>query len=433
MATIDEPITLQVPTARVFLPLLGPARYKGVRGGRGGGKSYMVAERMIEDCATEHHRVACLREFQTSMADSVKETLETKIRALGVSGLFSSTDTEIRGPFESLIVFKGLRTSLSGRGSSAFALRSLEGFSRAWVEEAQQISQRSLTTMTPTFRRTPEMTGEPEMYFTWNPSAPTDPIERLFRDNDGDPDFVLVRCNYYDNPWFPDDLRRDMERDRRRDPDRYAHVWLGEYEKSSEARVFRNWRVEAFETPPDARLRFGADWGYSNDPTVLIRCWTRGKTLFVDEELYRVGVEIMDLPAFFDGIPGSRKWPIVADSARPETISHMQRHGFPHMRKSVKGRGSVEDGIEFLKSYDIVVHPRCTHAIDELSRYSWKIDPLTEEILPVLEDANNHVVDSLRYGCESERRAPGPIVVSDRALAASRIPSPRVTMQRRYL
>jgi phage terminase large subunit len=188
-----------------------------------------------------------------------------------------------------------------------------------------------------------------------------------------------------------------------RDPEKYAHVWLGEYLRNSEARIFKNWKVEEFETPEDARFYFGADWGFSIDPTVLVRCWMSGRTLFVDQEAYRVGVEIDRTPALFETIPGSKRWPITADSARPETISYMRRHGFGNIGPATKGAGSVEEGIEFLKTYDIVVHPRCRHTSDELTFYSWKVDPLTSEVLPVPADKHNHVIDALRYAVEGVR------------------------------
>jgi len=168
--------------------------------------------------------------------------------------------------------------------------------------------------------------------------------------------------------------------------------------------VFENWRVEAFETPADARFLFGADWGFARDPTVLVRCFVQGRTLFVDHEAYRVGCEIDRTPALFDTVPGSRRGPIIADSSRPETINYMQRQGFGSITGSTKGAGSVEDGVEFLKAHDIVVHPRCRHLIDELALYSYRTDPKTGEIQSELEDRGNHAVDALRYAVEGQRR-----------------------------
>ena len=243
-----------------------------------------------------------------------------------------------------------------------------------------------------------------ELWFTWNPRSSDDPVDLLLRGQNPPSNAKVLQVNYMDNPWFPDVLREEMEYDKRRDPDKYAHVWLGEYLRNSESRVFKNWRIEEFEAPADATHRLGADWGFAIDPTVLVRCHIIGRTLYIDFEAYQIGCEIMDTPELFLTIPEAEKWPITADSARPETISHMRKNGFPKIMPAVKGPKSVEEGVEWLKSYDIVVHPRCVHTIDELTLYSYKTDPLTNRILPVLEDKKNHVIDALRYACEGVRR-----------------------------
>lgn len=411
--------TLRIETPRVFAPLLRPARYKGAHGGRGGAKSHFFAGLLIEECVSQHIRGACLREIQHSIKDSVKQLLEDKIRAYGVEDLFKVTDKEITGPNDSLIVFKGLQNYSTGSGT-ATSIKSLEGFNRAFIEEAQTISQRSLDLATPTFRA-----PGAEMWFAWNPKKETDPVNRLFSENEGDPDFICVEVNYRDNPWFPDDLRKDMERDRRRDPDKYAHVWMGDFERHSESRVFRNWRIaEPDEVFPEAkRFYFGADWGFSTDPTALVRCFIVGRTLYVDYEAYKIGCEIDNTPALFDTVPGARKWPITADSSRPETISYMRRHGFENITHARKGKGSVEEGIEFLKTFDIVVHERCKHMADELSFYSYETDKKTDEVLPVLKDEKNHLIDALRYAVEPTRRATGGVVAAPIIFTAPR-PSP---------
>lgn len=391
----------EILTPRAFLPLLGKHAYKGAKGGRGGGKSYLFADMLVEECCEVHTRFACVREVQSSIKDSVKQLIEDRIRYYGVESEFKITEREIVCPrTDSLVIFRGLQTHTSA------GLKSLAGFTRAWYEEAQSLSKRSMTTAVPTFRE-----NNTQQWFSWNPDKHTDPVDVFFAENDGDPDFVCVTVNYPDNPFFPDKLRRDMERDRLRDPDKYGHVWLGGYRKNSEARVFRNWRVERFETPANAQFYFGADWGYAADPTVLIRCFIQGRTLFVDKVVWKLGCEIDRTPALFDKIPGSRKFDIRADSARPETISYMQRNGFPRLKAATKGPGSVEDGIEFLKSYDIVVHPDCkdpdtgiNHVSDELTQYSYEMDKKTEEITCKLEDKKNHTIDSLRYALENVRR-----------------------------
>jgi phage terminase large subunit len=117
-----------------------------------------------------------------------------------------------------------------------------------------------------------------------------------------------------------------------------------------------------------------------------------------------VGCEIVDIPDLFLSLPDAEKWPLTADSARPETISHVRKHGFPKIMPAVKGARSLEEGVEFLQSYDIIVHPRCVHTIRELTMYSYKVDELTGLVLPVLADKDNHVIDALRYANEGARR-----------------------------
>jgi phage terminase large subunit len=388
---------LVIQTPRVFMPLLKPARYKGAWGGRGSGKSHFFAEMMIEECLAQKTDCVCIREVQKSLNQSVKKLLEAKIEQMGVQSQFRILNTHIECENGGRIIFQGMQNH------TADTIKSLEGYRIAWAEEAQSLSQRSLELLRPTIR----LEGS-EIWFSWNPSQKTDPVDVLLRGDHLPPGAAVVQVNYTDNPWFPDVLQGEMEYDRARDPDKYAHVWLGGYQQHSEARVFKNWTVEEFDAPPGATFRLGADWGFSVDPSVLIRCHLDGRRLLVDYEAYMVGCEIDQLPDLFDRVPEARKWFITADSARPETISYMRNHGFPKINAAIKGPGSLEDGVEFLKSFDIVVHPRCQHLIDELTLYKYKTDPLTGQILPILEDKDNHVIDALRYACEGVRKAQKP-------------------------
>lgn len=377
-------------------------RYVAVKGGRGSAKSRSVATALILRSAAKPLRILCAREIQKSIKDSVKRLLDDEITRTGLNNFFVSTDTEIRGKNGSLFLFSGLRTNPE-------SVKSMEGIDICWVEEAQTVSQKSLDILIPTIRK-----PNSQIFFTWNPNQDSDPVDSMFSQEIMPPDSRLVHVNFTENPWFPDVLKKEMEYDKSRDIDKYLHVWEGQYLTNSETRVFKNWTIDEFDAPPDAIHRFGADWGFAVDPTVLVRCHIIGRTLYIDYEAYMVGCEITNTPELFLTVPESEKYPIVADSARPETISYMRKNGFPKIMAAVKGAKSLEEGIEWLKSYDIVVHPRCKHTIDELTHYSYKKDPLTEKILPVLEDKNNHVIDALRYACESVRRTANskPVVVA---------------------
>jgi phage terminase large subunit len=385
--------TLTIPTAKVFEPLLYPARYKGAYGGRGSAKSHFFAGLTIEEAATQKLDFVCIREVQRTLGQSVKKLLETKIQDFNVGSYFDVQDRRILTKPGGTIIFEGMQDH------NADSIKSLEGYDRAWVEEAQSLSQRSLDLLRPTIRKPGS-----ELWFSWNPNLETDPVDALLRGEKPPADSIVVKANYLDNPWLPQVLKDEIAFDQKRDPDKFAHVWLGGYQKNSAARVFRNWTVEEFDTKKGATFRLGADWGFAVDPSVLVRCYADGRKLYVDHEAYLVGCEIDQLPELFRRVPEAEKWFITADSARPETISYMQRHGFPRISAAIKGARSLEEGVEFLKTFDIVVHPRCRHVIDELASYSYEVDKLTGVVLPRLADKDNHTIDALRYACEGLRR-----------------------------
>ena len=340
--------------------------------------------------ATERNfRIVCVREVQNSIKDSVKQLIEDKIEALGLSQFFTSTDQEIRGRNGSLCIFRGLQNH------TAASIKSLEGFNVAWVEEAQTITQASLDLLTPTIRAPGS-----ELWFSWNPVSADDPVDVLLR-ADPPASAIVVEANWQDNPWFPSALKEDMGQDRERNPDKYLHVWCGRYRTLSEARIFSNWRIKALEPPPRAVWHYGVDFGFAQDPTAALRCCMLDRrTLYVDAEAYEVGVPTEALPALIGRVPDARRWFVTADSARPETIDYLRRNGFPKIRGARKGKGSVEDGISFLQGLDIVVHPRCVNLQRELGAYAYEIDKRTNAIIPRPEDANNHLIDALRYACE---------------------------------
>lgn len=385
---------LVIKTPRVFVPALQPCRYLGIYGGRGSGKSHAVAEKIIEGHIVGKRDTVCLRETQKSLQHSSKKLLEHKIEAMNAGYYFEVQSTRIIPKNGGVIIFEGLQSH------TADSIKSLEGFDEAWVEEAQSLSQRSLDILRPTIRKQGST-----ITFTWNPKNINDPVDALLRGDHVPDNSIIIEANYSDNPFFPEVLKNEMEYDRGRDPDKYAHVWLGQYLRNSSARVFRNWKIEECEPPAGTIFRMGADFGFSIDPSVLIRCWIEGNTLYIDHEAYQIGCEIVNLPTLFMSVPEAERWPLVADSARPETISHLRNNGFPKIQSAVKGARSVEEGVEFLKSYNIIVHPRCVHTIDELTLYSYKTDPLTGQVLPILADKDNHVLDALRYACEGIRRA----------------------------
>jgi phage terminase large subunit len=307
--------------------------------------------------------------------------------------LFSVRESRIVSSAGAEFLFKGLR----GMKNNAAAIKSLEGIDICWVEEGQTISAASWETLTPTIRK-----PDSEIWVTMNPDQETDPVYRLVRNP---PENAIVRkVNWNMNPWFMDtSLPQEREWMRRTDPDAYAHVWEGECRRYTDAQVLLGkYRIESFSPVPGIwnGPYFGADWGFSQDPTALVRLWVHDRVLYVEYEAYGIGVEIDHTPALFDLVPESRKHTIRADSARPETISYMKRQDFCIV-PAEKWHGSVEDGVAHLRGYEaIVIHPRCTHAAEEARLWSFKVDRLSGDVLPTLDERHDHTWDAARYALE---------------------------------
>jgi phage terminase large subunit len=364
-------------------------RYKVLYGGRGSGKSIGIADYLLVKGYEKTERILCTREYQNSIAQSVHTLLRDRIKVLNLQTVYNVTEKMI------LNRENGTEFYFRGLWNNEDNIKSIQGVTKCWVEESQAISRRSLDVLIPTIRE-----ENSEIIFSLNPTNEDDPVYTDFVISDRD-DTLKIKMNHNNNKFFPDVLRAEMERDLRIDYDKYLHIWDGQCVKHSQAQVFYGkWNVQEFEHN-DEFLYFGADWGFSNDPTALIRCFIRDNNLYIDYEAWGIGVDIDKTPDMFKSVPLSDKYPITADSARPETISYMQQHGFHKMKRSIKGKGSVEDGIAHLRGYEkIIIHPRCKHTIDEFRHYCYKTDNKTGQISSVLEDQFNHVIDALRYSCE---------------------------------
>lgn len=396
-------IEFEIP--RALVKLNSPARYKVMYGGRGGGKSFTVASMLLLKGIQKPIRVLCAREYQISIKDSVYRLLADRIEALGLSSFYNVTLTSITGTNGTEFTFKGLH-------HNAQEIKSFEGADICWVEEAQAVSSESWDVLIPTIRKEGS-----EIWLTFNPLSPDDATWLRFVKNPP-PNAWVQKVLYRDNPWFPKVLNDERVHLREIDPELYRHIWMGEPRTVSDAQIFKGrYIVQEFQTPEEARFFHGADWGFANDPTVLVRCFIQGNVLYIDREAYGAGVELDETPQLFDSIDTSRTWPIKADSARPETISYMSRHGF-RVSAAKKWQGSVEDGIAVLKSFEkIIVHPRCRHTAEEFYKYSYKVDKNNGDILPVIVDANNHCIDAIRYSLDGYIRAGrGPLNMNPKVL-----------------
>lgn len=228
---------LDLGSAPAFDPLLAPSRYKGAWGGRGSGKSHFFAALLIAECIRHRGLLSvCIREVQKSLKDSAKRLIEAKLayHGLGEKDGFKVYSEQIRTPGDGIIIFQGMQDH------NAESIKSLEGFRRAFVEEAQSLSQRSLTLLRPTIRAPGS-----ELWFAWNPRHRTDPVDAMLRGPEIPTGAIVVRANWADNHWFTAELEQERQDCLRMSPDQYDHIWEGGYARVTEGAYYARQLAEA--------------------------------------------------------------------------------------------------------------------------------------------------------------------------------------------
>jgi phage terminase large subunit len=345
--------------------------------------------------------ILCAREYQNSINDSVYSLISRRIEQLGLSPYFTIQSDQIKAFNGSVFKFKGLKVNPE-------SIKSRDGVDICWIEEAQTISQDSLDFLIPTIRE-----PHSEIWFSLNPRMADDPAYKLFIAKPH-PEAYVAKVNYTENKHFPAVLEMERRLMLERDPALYNHVWLGECLTATDAQVFKDkWQVREFTpilpyTDNEGKRHkgwdyplYGMDFGFSQDPTACVKVWVHDETLYIEKEAVKVGLELDDTADYIKSfMPEIERDNVRADSARPESISYLKRHGL-NAESVKKWKGSVEDGVTHMRSYkSIVIHPQCTTAISEFMLYSYKVDSRTGDIKTDIVDKHNHVIDAIRYAIQ---------------------------------
>lgn len=393
----------QLPLAPKVVPVFtGDARYRVLHGGRGSSKTRAAALMTAVDGYRFGRSgiggvMLCAREHLNSLEESSMQEVKEAIRSVPwLDAYYEIGEKFIRSRDRRIAyAFAGLRHNID-------ALKSKARILRAWIDEAEHVADEAWRTLLPTIRAQGDW-WQSEVWVTYNPESPDSATHRRFRANPT-ADTRIAQINWQDNPWFPEVLNRERLNDRERFPETYGHVWEGEFLVRTEAQVFKDrYAVEPFEPQPDWNgPYYGLDFGYAADPTAGCKLWIDDNRLYVEHELYEQKLDIDRIvSSAARALPQCTMHTVRCDSARPETIAYLRQNGMPAAVGAKKGAGSVEDGVEFMKSFDrIILHPRCRHTIDEFVRYSYKTDRLSGDILPKIVDAHNHAIDAIRYALE---------------------------------
>lgn len=396
---------LYITYPKAFYPIRNRrARRKVAKGGRGSGKSESFGRLAIRRAYTERLRFLCCRELQSSIKESVHQTLKDIIFEYKLDKFFRITDTSIKSSSGTEFIFKGLRNNYN-------EIKSLKGIDVAWIEEGEGVSAHSLEVLIPTIRK-----DDSEIWVSYNPETKDSPCDQTFITY-AHPDSVIVDMNWRDNPWFTDVLKREKDHCKIVDYEKFLWIWEGQYKKYAQDLIFRD-KIEVdcdFDTPPSVkRFYYGIDFGFSNDPLSAHRLFEVKDgdftDLYIDYEVYGLGIELDDIhEKVWRGLPGLSHNPLMADSARPDTISFLRRPFVKNGRTwpsincigADKKKGSLEDGIDWLRNYrKIKIHKRCTGAKDDYQNYRWERDSKTDAILTTPLDKSNHTPDDNRYALE---------------------------------
>lgn len=274
----------------------------------------------------------------------------------------------------------------------------------AWLEEAYEVmDEADFDMLDETIRGECQAPLFKQWTITFNPWNERHWLKNRFFDV-SDEDTLAITTNYMCNEWLDDSDRKMFEEMKTRNPKRYQVAGLGAW-GIVEGLVYENWREEAFTLSQigEARIRCGLDFGYTQDPSAFFVGFidTENRKLWVWDELYQKGMSNRHIFKHIT-MMGYGKERITADSAEPKSIDELKKYGL-RARGARKGKDSINNGIQFLQDYEMIIHPRCVNFLTEISNYSWSKDRFGKSINVPIDDFN-HLMDAMRYAVEDLTR-----------------------------
>ena len=360
-------------------------REAAIYGGRFSGKSHTVARYLLLRGRMAKTRIACFREFQSSIAESSHQLLHDLIKLYNLTD-YKVTDKSITNTVTGTdFIFKGL-------WNNEQSIKSIEGIDIAWVEEAQTVTNESLDVLTPTIRKPGS-----QIIYTYNRLAEDDPVhKRLVLE--GRPNTLVINVNYdimLKYGMMPEVIRIEMEDDKLNRPTLYKSKWLGE-PTCIERKIYKDWAI-IDELPHEARLeRYGMDFGYTNDPTSIVAIYYYNGGYILDEITYSKGLSNKQIA---DILKNHDKAIVIADSAEPKSIDEIYSYDIDIIGAE-KGADSIRNGIATVQTLRISVTKRSSNIIREYSNYLFTEDR-EGKVINVPEGGFDHSMDALRYGLTS--------------------------------
>lgn len=406
--------TLKNNVVRIYLPaIVGrgykkfwnfKGRYRVVKGSRASKKSKTAALWFIYNLMKyPDANLLVIRKTFRTLKDSCFTELKWAVHRLQVDHLWEFKESPIEATYKPTgqkIYFRGLDDPLK---VTSIAVDT--GYlCWMWIEEAYEImNEADFDTLDESIRGEVPDGLFKQITFTFNPWNEHHWLKKRFFDAEPDPDILAMTTNYLCNEWLDAADKRVFEKMKKNNPRRYAVAGLGGW-GIVDGLVFENWREEAFtleQIQRDFKIEsaFGLDFGYTNDPSAFFAGFidVENKKIFVWDEFYEKGLSnkriFMKLVAM-----GYAKERITADSAEPKSIDELKGYGL-RVKGAAKGKDSINNGIQFIQDFEIIVHPRCVNFLTEISNYTWDKDKFGHKLNKPIDDFN-HLMDAMRYALE---------------------------------
>jgi phage terminase large subunit len=386
----------------IYLPLLNDEhRYILLYGGRDSAKSYFAAQKVIIDTMRKpYSRYILVRKAYAHIKDSQFQTIKDIIISYGLMDFFVFIENPLR------IIFKKNGNMIIARGlDKEHKTKSIKDPTGVWYEEMNEIGFNDFIKTTTSLRG-----GIIQEVATFNPEMETEwinsyffPAKESYEKIDGNfhyvksirPDTTILHTTYKDNCYVTPQSAELLESFKNIDDNYYRIYTLGLWGGVLEGLIYENWAI-ADEIPKESKfLGYGLDWGFTNDPTAIIRANIGENVLYLDEILYKKSVTNQDISRYLISAGINRKDEIVADSAEPKSIQELYAAGW-NVHPAIKGPDSVRAGINKVKQFRIVVTSRSYNLIRELKNYRWKMDKDNNSLNEPI-DNYNHGLDAVRY------------------------------------
>ena len=385
-------------------------RYRVCKGSRGSKKSKTTALFFIYSMMKyPGANLLVVRKVYRTLKDSCFTDLKWAINILGVQDYWSVKESPLEIiyiPTGQKILFRGLDDPLKVTSITV----ETGNLCWAWIEDAYEINkEQDFNMLDESIRGKIEEPLYKQITLTFNPWNERHWLKKRFFDVE-DENIMAKTTNYMCNEWLDESDKKLFEDMKKNNPRRYQVAGLGNW-GIVEGLVYENWEEKEFDVNEISKRKgvksaFGLDFGYTNDPSAFF-CGlidVANKEIYVFDEIYKNAMKNRQIAEEIIR-KGYGKEKIVADSQEPKSIDELYDLGLKGIRKSRKGRDSINNGIQYIQDYKIIIHPRCVNFITEISNYMWDKDKFDNPVNKPVDDFN-HLMDAMRYALESYSKGP---------------------------